>query len=307
VGEPRGLEALIPDFPLVTWTDAQEAVAREAITSLSSRHAFLAEGERDRLWDLTLAWLRHCLPEDASDRGLAVVGRFLHVWYWLHAHKADEGFADAAQDWWALVQGARPVTDAPLDRATAEVVQDLAALGGPWGAHTATLRHLLGRTVSAFVWEGVRHREARPTSVAAYEAQRTHSIFVGPYLELWRLLERPGPRLRVAHGLAVEQLERATRRHHYLANDLASLPRDATTGRPNLVTLWAAEHDVSDDAARARVLKALRSTEARMRSLAEALTRRDDGDAAWFARLQIGCARGNVEVMRRLHERYRAY
>lgn len=293
---------LAPEWPLLRLSAEAEAWVASSVDAFAARHPIVGRSELSAAQSLTLAWFRYCCPPSPSQAGLELTSAVLFSWYWFHQHQTDPDYPRRVERfWWFLRQGGRP--DSPLDAAAVELGVRLRALPGA-SAELNRFWYFLERTLVAFVWNAAA-RGGPVATVEHYEAQRTHTIFVQPWVELWRVIERGGAVEHLRCGAALERYEVQIRRHHYLTNDLCSVARDLAAGKQSLVRSVAHARGLS-------VVQAVQAVEGQLLECAEraeherlaVLARATEPATLWYVEFLRTCARGNVEVMAELHDRY---
>jgi hypothetical protein len=302
MNSPDSVRKLAPPFPLRALSADDEAWVADAVDAFALRHPIYDAKTLPLARELTLAWFRHCCPPHPSRVGLELSGIVLFTWYWFHEHQGAPDYADAVSAFWEVL-GGRRAPGSPLERAALELRDQLRALPGAEG-ELHRFWFFFERTLSAFVWNAAQ-RGAAPVPVELYEAQRTHTIFVQPWVELWRVAERRFGIDHLLRGVELERFEEEVRRHHYLANDLCSLGRDVTAGKQSMVRSIAAEEGIPVAGAAARcealVVQSARDVVTQLAGLQAGPC---SDDTRWYLEFLCGCARGNVEVMARMSGRY---
>ena len=183
VSDVQEIESLAPPFPLVTLAESDMQMLDAELQRFGEEWPLFAREVEPAARQLTLAWFRYCCPPAPSARALQITGRLLYTWYWFHDHKDDPDYRAHVQDFWAVLCGGHVPSDAPLVGAARAVLGDLEAVIRDRPLRHTRLFYFLGRTLAAFLWDRSQ-RGADPVEAAVYEAERTHTIFVQPWVEL---------------------------------------------------------------------------------------------------------------------------
>jgi hypothetical protein len=286
--------------------DADLAFLREELSAFAKKHPIFPAKEEAQAIELTFAWFRHCCPPCPSRRGLRAASQLLYLWCWFHGNRRRPEYRRRMLDLWAVIEGKPAEGSDALLAAGAEVCQVLDSITMQSGLRCTRLYHFLARSMAAFVWDA-ENRSDSSVSLDLYEMQRTHVIFVQPWVEVWRAAEAKGHQADVAHGVELERLEWLIRRHHYLANDLCSAHRDLALGKQSAIRSVMDQQDLDASDAVGMVRQMLNATVREVDQLTDAPWARDPGTASgWYVGFLKTCARGNVEVMAEFLSRYEA-
>lgn len=205
--------------------------------------AWISAHGLDELWrpilHTTTAWIASAAPTWATDSQRTTACMDLGTCFFLlddsPAGEALERYADLEH----VARGGDPDPTRPLQTAFASLFDRLAGTGGSLAHYRALRIDFAG---------ALRRRHALHAVTAAdYLTLRETTIYFAPWLSTWELLGgfvlSPDERARVASAFV------PANRWQVLENERFSVARDARTGTPNLVALYAAERGLTLDAA----------------------------------------------------------
>jgi len=215
------------------------------------------EKARDTYTTLMAKYCRYCAPDQATQPQLLMAGKILSIFYAVNDTLADDpnhdqefirNLAGGMNGVWFMPQETETHKFPGLIKGARGFARELAQLGLP----TQKITIDFGQSYTKFSEEVVKEASRfgdTAFSLSEFHDCRVQNLFLIQYVEFWNIINgnifddklRETPYFNHILELAATVV--------YIANDIKSLARDETKGKPNYVIVLQRELGISRDAA----------------------------------------------------------